>query len=242
MTTVEFNNEFDVQYNAVVGANNPALDLYEKSIYLTRAQLEIVKNKYDFKANRKQEGFEASEKRRVDLNNLVKQYSTSTKIKNEYNIGSNSRFIDLPKDVMFIVNEQLRFSDGDCEFDVLVQPITSDEYNIQKDNPFKKPTKLRAWRLDYSSNNSRRVEIVYINDKYTYSVRYIKYPQPIILTNLSIDYPNEGLSIDGITTISECELNENLHPEILNRAVELAMADYTNNNLEAKLQLNTRDE
>ena len=56
----------------------------------------------------------------------------------------------------------------------------------------------------------------------TYQIRYVKRPKPIILENLS----DSDLSIDGIDTITECELPTELHQEILQRAVELAKAAY----------------
>ena len=35
MTTQEFSNEFDVLYGNIVAPNAPALDEYEKSVFLT---------------------------------------------------------------------------------------------------------------------------------------------------------------------------------------------------------------
>ena len=59
------------------------------------------------------------------------------------------------------------------------------------------------------------------NDTLTkYSIRYVKRPKAIILSNL------DGVSLDGISTKQECELDPILHPEILQRAVELAKAAY----------------
>ena len=57
-----------------------------------------------------------------------------------------------------------------------------------------------------------------------YNIRYVKKPKPIILDNLN-DI-NEGLSIDGFDQKSECELPEEIHEEILQRAVELAKSAY----------------
>lgn len=56
-----------------------------------------------------------------------------------------------------------------------------------------------------------------------YVVRYIKRPNPIILTDLTA----ENLSIDNQTAVSECELDPIIHQDILQRAVELAKAAYT---------------
>ena len=58
----------------------------------------------------------------------------------------------------------------------------------------------------------------------TYKMRYIKTPKPIILVKLSD--VQEGLSINGYNTVTECELPPNTHQEILQRAVELAKASY----------------
>ena len=76
MTVEELNNEFDIHYNSIAGQSSPNLDLYEKSIFFTKAQLELVKNYYDPQSNRKQKGFEASEKRRTDLKELIKNYKS----------------------------------------------------------------------------------------------------------------------------------------------------------------------
>lgn len=54
-----------------------------------------------------------------------------------------------------------------------------------------------------------------------YNIRYVKTPEPIILIDL-----DDGLSIRGYNKESKCELPANMHPEILQRAVELAKASY----------------
>lgn len=69
MTTTEFNDEFDIHYNSIAGQSAPNIDAYEKSVYLTKAQLELVKNYYDPTSNRKIRGFEASEKEEWILKN-----------------------------------------------------------------------------------------------------------------------------------------------------------------------------
>jgi hypothetical protein len=54
----------------------------------------------------------------------------------------------------------------------------------------------------------------------TYQLRYVKTLKPIILDNL--DTYGEELSISGYSKITECELPEEAHQEILERAVTLA--------------------
>ena len=44
MTPEEFSNQFDLQFNNVASNQAPGLTEYEKSVFLTKAQNEIVKN------------------------------------------------------------------------------------------------------------------------------------------------------------------------------------------------------
>ena len=50
-------------------------------------------------------------------------------------------------------------------------------------------------------------------------MRYLRRPLPIILQNLP-----PGLSINNITTYTECELGSSTHRRILEDAVRLALA------------------
>lgn len=244
MTVKEFNDEFDIQYNAVVGASNAALDLYEKSVYLTRAQLEIIKNFYDETSNPKVRGFEATEKRRMDLKELITTWETSMRSTSNDRISDDSVMIHMPSKYMFIIHEQITANVKGCKKHVPVVPVTHDEYNTQINNPFKKPTPNRAWRMDYQSiHNQPVVEVIYPFDKnFTYKARYIRYPKPIILVDLEDEFPNQDLSIDGETGVSECQLSIELHPQILNRAIELAQTDYNPYELETKVNIDQRQE
>ena len=44
MTNNEFSNEFDVLYQNITSNQAPGLDEYEKSVFLSKAQDEIVKS------------------------------------------------------------------------------------------------------------------------------------------------------------------------------------------------------
>lgn len=245
MTLEEFNNQFDIRYDSIAGKSAPNIDLYEKSVYLTKAQLEIIKNKYEPSSNAKQKGFEGSEKRRVDLKNLIKDYKSSILFTDNAAINNNSLFVNIADDTFLIVNEQVKISYNNCIKNVEVIPITYDEYNIQIKNPFKQPNERRVWRLDYSNiNNSKTLELIRRSNVniLEYHNRYIKYPKPIILVDLSIEYPNETLTIEGYSNAIECELDNSVHDEILDRAIELALGDYKQEDLAVKAQLNMRNE
>ena len=245
MTTTEFKNQFQILYNSIATQSAPNIDDYELSVYLTKAQLEIIKNYYDPASNRKQKGFENSEKRRVDLNELITPFTSNTIIPSNDGLVNESKFFEIPDDVFLIIYESALITIGDCFVDkkTTVIPKTHDEFNIQYDNPYKRPNKEKVWRLDISRiNNKKAVELISNYTITEYNFRYLKYPKPIIVTNLTTSFPGEGLSIDGFTTQQECELNKEIHPEILDRAVELALRDYKPSNLESKIQLDTRNE
>lgn len=245
MTTTEFKNEFLIHYNAIATNSAPGLDSYEISVFLTKAQLEIIKNYYNPDGNKYKEGFESSEKRRVDLKELIKNFKSTNGFESSQAISDLSKFFVIPEDVFLIINERSVIKTNDCLNGKVVNtiPKTHDEYNIQISNPFKSPDDSVVWRLDISKiNNNHVVELVSKYDISEYDVRYLKYPNPIIISNLNSEFPGEGLSIDGLTNITECELHESIHREILDRAVELALRDYKPANLESKVQLDQRNE
>ena len=244
MTTTEFKNEFNIHYNAIATQSAPSIDDYELSVYLTKAQLEVIKNYYDPASNRKLKGFENSEKRRVDLKELIKEYNTSTEISTSLGLKTNSKFYKIPDDAFLIIYESAKCVINDCgEKDLNVIPKTHDEFNIQYDNPFKRPNKNKIWRIDISKIGvDKVVELITPYTLSNYKLRYIKYPKPIIISNLNTTFPGEGLTINGYTDIQECELDSEIHSEILDRAVELALRDYKPSNLESKIQLDTRNE
>ena len=62
MTNQEFSNEFDVLYNSIMSNQAPGLDEYEKSVFLTKAQDEIIKSYFNPRKNKTQEGFDANER------------------------------------------------------------------------------------------------------------------------------------------------------------------------------------
>lgn len=248
MTTTELSNEFDIYYNSISSNEAPGLDLYEKSVYLTKAQLEIVKNYANGLGNKYRQGFENTSKRRIDLKELIVSYTSKSKLEESSNsINGKSVFFLIPKDVFLIIQESAKLVSTDSCVNgnyVNVIPKTHDEYNVQINNPFKKPNKSVAWRLDFHTMNTgnKNVELITSEKSISeYKVRYLKYPEPIILTNLNA-LGEEGLSIDGKTAEQTCKLDVEIHREILDRAVELALSDYKPEGLQAKLPLSQRNE
>lgn len=77
MTCEEFSNEFDILYNNIMSNKAPGLDEYEKSVFLTRAQDDIVKRYFTAKGNKDIEGFDSSIKRNIDFSLLYNKYIVS---------------------------------------------------------------------------------------------------------------------------------------------------------------------
>ena len=222
MTTTEFSNQFDILYNNLMSNAAPSVNEYEKSVLLTKAQNEIIKNYFNPKGNKYQEGFDGSAKRQIDFSELTtteKITTTTTGVPYD----KRGKLYALPSKLMIIIQESSSTNNG--EFQVI--PVKFDEYMRLMSKPFKEPVKWQAWRLITDSSEGLNAEIIpHSNDTITsYNIRYIRRPNPIILVDLSTEYGD--LTIDGIGTVSECELNEEIHEEILQRAVELGKIAYT---------------
>ena len=225
MTCEEFSNEFDTLLNSYSNieafgktSNTIELDEYEKSVFLTNAQEEIVIDLYNGK-NPFMDSFEKTEEIRRYLSNLIRTYTTSTKEKGYTGLSNKSVFFKLPDDLWFITYESVNLKDTELGCidgeGILVMPITQDEYHRIKRNPFRGSNERRALRLDLSE---KVVEIVSTYSIDTYLVRYLARPRPIILSKLP-----DNLSINGVNDKTECELNPVIHRAILERAVKLAI-------------------
>ncbi len=247
MTTKEFSNEFDILYNSIATNSAPGIDLYEKSIYLTKAQLELIKNYFNPHGNKYQVGFENTSKRRNDLNELIRNNKSTTVITSSDGISSLSKFFRIPNETFIIIQESAKISSTNTCIDgnyLTVIPKTHDEFDTQINNPFKKPSDKLVWRMDYyaQEGGNKNIELISEYNVTEYKFRYVIYPSPIILTNLSTSFVGEGLTIDGSSVEQTCKLSTSIHREILDRAVELALADYKPSNLQLKTQINSRNE
>ena len=214
MINPEFSIEFDILYNNISSNKAPGLNEYEKSVFLTKAQEQIVTELYSGR-NNTYSSFEETEEQRRYLHSLVKTATCTkhkTTLQNPFvTVSSNSTLYDLPEDVMFITYESARINTKE----IPVYPVAQDELSKIINNPFRGPSDNRVLRLDVNSNV---VELISNSDISAYKVRYIRKPNPIILTDLEDD-----LSINGISEESECELDSSLHRTILDRAVTLAL-------------------
>lgn len=244
MTTQEFSSEFDILYNNIMSNAAPGLDEYEKSVFLTKAQEEILKNYFNPKGNKYQEGFDDNEKRQIDFSSLVTVITIPSYSSSQYiRMDDRSLLFLMPNDMLFALNEVCEITENNINRLVNVVPINFIEYSRLISKPYKQPLKNQCWRLISSNSEKDRVfELILPFGSIvpgSYRIKYISRPAPIILVDLSTEYP--GLSINGITSVTECELDPSIHYEILQRAVELAKSTYTGD-LRTMVELGQRSE
>ena len=250
MTNREFSDTFttmlnsfntQAQFGEQASKREIVLDEYEKSVILTQAQDQIVKSYFDGSLNQQGQGFDDSTRRQIDFSSLIKVAT----LDKEPSSANYSKFdprgivYRMPRrsegdngtEVLFILNERLEYADtNDPSKDgiYVVVPINYKEYDREMSKPYAQPLKKQAWRLfqnnvsgfDVYSELIPRWNITEGTGKtLVYKIRYVRRPVPIVLEDLP-----DGLSVDGYTDESSCELNPLLHMDILNRAVELAIS------------------
>lgn len=306
MSVEEMDNMFYVLYNNITSNQAPGLNAYEKSVFLTKGQDEILKNYFNpkSKGNNTKEGFDGNVKRQVDFSMLTTVATTSATsytyslvtgktdkdgkpvysrteatapkstysyteaydsdgnvlkdekdhvlyIRNEgtdvldfgtplFDMRENTKSVTLPSKLMYAINEMVEVTRNDKKILLQVVPVKFDEYSRLMCKPYKRPLKYQAWRLTNNDVVNKADIVVGPSDTLTkYTIRYVKRPNPIIVSNL------DGLTIEGKSTATECELDPILHEEILQRAVELAKIAWTNtgqDNLQAVMQAGQRSE
>lgn len=156
MTIQEFSDQFDLLYNNIMSNQAPGLDEYEKSVFLTKAQDEIVKSYFNPKLNKPQEGFDGNEKRQIDFSMLLRNvvYSTSDIISGspDITLAGNATYFQIPEDVLLYINEFVKVTRGSSQAILNVVPVSYIEYSRLMSKPFKRPLKNQAWRLITSGN------------------------------------------------------------------------------------------
>lgn len=250
MTTSEFSKEFDIRFNFVNSNLAFSVNDYEKSVYLTRAQEELLSNYFNPKGNKYQEGFDDSAKRDIDFSSLINVMEITSAKVGVVPFADNGLVFEINDNVLYLLNEKFEYNiitgPSASSKKTGIFPLKMEEYQRILTKPYKSPPKRQTWRFirsnDASGGNATGklvVELIPKSDvsgtNYKYTVRYIKKPQPIVVGSLG------SLSVNGISTVSECVLPTEVHDEILNRAIEICRIDYLGD-ASGQLQINTRTE
>ena len=239
MTISEFSDEFDVyaaSQSETAAASEGLLffDEYEKSVHLTKALNDFVKELYTGDTGNL--SFEKTEELRRSLDALVFNCEISQdkitnsnegfeKAWNTSQLNLQDAFADNKKDIWFITLEMcdIKDADGKTIYDVPVIPVTQDELHRTLKNPFRGVSTRRVLRMDLGNNkvqlltpktkDGKRYDVI------KYRFRCLRKPNPIILVSLP-----DNLKIDGQKDKSGCELNSVTHRTILEIAVKMAIA------------------
>lgn len=226
MNVQEFSNTFDTLLQPYItkdvngNQNNLAFDEYEKSIFLTKAQEQIVLELY--------QKLEQSEEVRKYLSNLIKTDNYAPVGEQDETLINNnfkSYKVEISNDILFMIYEQCTLSDeNNCINNKIVSvvPTIHDDLDKVLKNPFKSPNSRKVIRLDFDN----KIELISKYNISNYEVRYLKKPNPIILVALE-----DNLSINnGDTKVSNGETNPILHERIVQRAVQLAVQSKVKSN------------
>lgn len=198
--------------------NTLAFDEYEKSIFLTKAQEQIVLELY--------QELEQSEENRKYLSNLIKTGNYVPVGEQDEALINNtfkSYKVEIEDSVLFMIYEQCTLSDENNCINgriVSVVPTIHDDLDKVLNNPFKSPNNRKVIRLDFDN----KIELISKYNISNYKVRYLKKPNPIILVRL------EDLNIDKKQEVSNGETNPILHERIVQRAVQLAVQSKVKSN------------
>lgn len=225
MNIHEFSDQYDIllssylrnkKFDSQEILDSIEINEYEKSLYLTRAQNDIVVELYSGR-NAYGNAYEQTEELRRYLSSLNTTETISTFIKDTtVGLEDESNKAVLSEVPMYITQERCKVTKtSPCYTKATVEciPIKRDEYNIIKDNPFKNN---KVWRVDISEDT---VELISKHRISEYRVNYLKYPTPIIVEDIS------PLTIKNISIPTECILPEILHETILQRAVDYTISD-----------------
>ena len=226
MNVQEFSNSFDTLLQPYIAKesfseqNNLAFDEYEKSIFLTKAQEQIVLELY--------QELEQSEEVRKYLSNLIKTDNYVPVGEQDETLINNtfkSYKVEIEDSVLFMIYEQCTLNDeNNCINNKIVSvvPTIHDDLDKVLKNPFKSPNNRKVIRLDFDN----KIELISKYNISNYKIRYLKKPNPIILVALE-----DNLSINnGDTKVSNGETNPILHERIVQRAVQLAVQSKVKSN------------
>lgn len=214
MTIAEAHLEFKFRFDKLDALKYPNFLPEEIDLLLNQAQDRYVKQRYGLN-NYKRQSFEETQKRTEDLKNLVLQVNLTVQPFSALNIDPNARFVLLPADHWFVIQERAILQYTDCNnvirtTYVEVRPIQHIEFDKIINDAFKAPDITKILRL----MDQGKIELITApaTSITSYSLRYLKRPVRV-----------------SIITSTTFELSDFTHSEIVDEAVKIALE-----NIEAK--------
>jgi len=205
MTVAEMHLEFKFRMDNLDALNYPSFLPEEVDLLLNNAQERVVKQRYGF-PNLKRQSFEETQKRVEDLKNIVVNAVLTTQPYASDNIDASARFVNLPADHWFTIQERCKLLCTICgtptnSFAEVI-PINHSEFSKRIKDPFGKPDDVIVLRL----MEKGRAELISSCEIVEYRMRYIKQPNKI-----------------NLATNTTSELSSHMHSEIIDEAVKIAL-------------------
>ena len=205
MTILEAHREFKFRLDKMDALNYPNFLPEEIDLVLNNAQERFIKQRYGVN-NIKRQSFEETQKRTEDLKNVTINAVLTPLAYASDNIDLNARFLTLPTNHWFTVQERCNITCTICGSSVTnlveVIPTSHSEFSKVIKDPFKQPTDSKVLRL----MEAGRVELISSCTIVDYRMRYVKQPTPV-----------------SFTTNTTFELSEHTHSEIVDLAVSIAL-------------------
>lgn len=205
MTILEAHREFKFRLDKMDALNYPNFLPEEIDLVLNNAQERFIKQRYGVN-NIKRQSFEETQKRTEDLKNVTVNAVLTPLAYASDNIDLNARFLTLPTNHWFTVQERCNITCTICGSSVTnlveVIPTSHSEFSKVIKDPFKQPTETKVLRL----MEAGRVELISSCTIVDYRMRYVKQPTHV-----------------SITTNTTFELSEHTHSEIVDLAVSIAL-------------------
>lgn len=225
MTVEKLHIAFDIELDKTLDFEYPYISPEQKDYWLNKAQERFVKQRM-FGNNLYKTTFEETEKRIDDLRTIVKKESIVPTVTGQIYLRP------LPNDYLYLVRHQCTTVSPLCGTKVVGGlQVKNDEINTLKKNPFERPTNEEP--LYYIEGNNIVYELV--DNSFTIAdsnITYVKIPRPI--TNGSEYIVSEA--------VSECELPEHTHGEILDIAIAMTLENIESQRYQTNLNELTKTE
>lgn len=221
MTIATMHTEFKVGVDKVDSLNHPGFEPEEIDVFLNNAIEKYVAQRV-YGMNPRRLGLEETQKRLDDIANLISN-SAITPTTNAADNKPNGRFVSLPADYRFAIQEEVVASYTDCNSQTVsvrvpVLPVTHDRYNKLIRSPFYKPSVNRVYRLGFGvTGTTQRFELVGdgVISLTSYVLRYLRNP-------VAVRY---GTTYAIPTTDVDCDLKPHTHKELIKMAVSEALGN-----------------
>lgn len=238
MTALEKHYDFRLLSDEIEALANKSFTVAEIDWLLTRSQEQLVRNRIN-QNNVRRRGFEMDRKRIDDLKGILVKWPEQPELtptqhsEGVYEVDLN----DLLYSYYFFVRATALSTLDNCKQRVGLTEVQHDDLNESLSDPFNKPNKRRLlFNFGRSSDGSGSAIYIYGQTGQEIDnvrIEYLKKPNPIRVGGYTY--------VDGtIVVASETDLDEHIHPEIVNQAVMLATGIMKDPALYQAFQLETQ--